>query len=268
MKPNSSIRLMTVSILLLVLHVFLPGCGDRRAARQAELRALFPPYRLNERPLVEGAEKSARSNVPGAQLVEQIFRSYPQHSSFQLNHELVERQEDPVRVLEILALEPGMSVGDLGCGSGFFTIPFSRLVGERGHVYAIDIQEAAIRFLKDRLADDPDLDPHNNITIIHSKVDDASIPPGTLDAGLFSHSDFYAFYPLLEENTRMLRSVFEAFKPGGRLVVVQYQGLANGDAMSGENISRNFQSIGFIEESAEFHPPANTWYHAFRKPRD
>lgn len=47
----------------------------------------------------------------------------------------------PEIVLNTLSITEGMQVADLGCGAGFFTIPAARLVGEKGTVYAVDIQK-------------------------------------------------------------------------------------------------------------------------------
>lgn len=41
-------------------------------------------------------------------------------------------------------VKPGMNVIDYGCAMGYFTLPLARLVGETGHVYAIDIQKKMI----------------------------------------------------------------------------------------------------------------------------
>src|SRR6266404_3056514 len=43
------------------------------------------------------------------------------------------------RVMDILGIAPGKSVADIGAGSGFFTVLAARRVGEKGMVYAIDI---------------------------------------------------------------------------------------------------------------------------------
>lgn len=49
-------------------------------------------------------------------------------------------------------IRQGMTVVDYGCGPGRYTIHFSRLVGETGKVYAVDIHELAIEAVKRKIA--------------------------------------------------------------------------------------------------------------------
>ena len=41
-------------------------------------------------------------------------------------------------------VEPGMTVIDTGCGTGFFTMALARMVGESGKVIAVDLQAEAL----------------------------------------------------------------------------------------------------------------------------
>ena len=47
----------------------------------------------------------------------------------------------PERVIKALNLEPGMTVADLGSGTGYFTFRLAEAVGPSGKVYAVDIDE-------------------------------------------------------------------------------------------------------------------------------
>lgn len=47
--------------------------------------------------------------------------------------------QPPERILQGL-VAPGDRGLDMGCGMGYFTIPLARLVGESGHVTAVDLQ--------------------------------------------------------------------------------------------------------------------------------
>jgi ubiquinone/menaquinone biosynthesis C-methylase UbiE len=55
--------------------------------------------------------------------------------------------QDPEKILTGAGLQKGMTFIDVGCGEGYFSIPASHIVGTKGHVYAYDINEEAIRNL-------------------------------------------------------------------------------------------------------------------------
>jgi ubiquinone/menaquinone biosynthesis C-methylase UbiE len=47
-------------------------------------------------------------------------------------------------------VKPGMNVLDFGCAMGYFSLPLARLVGVKGNVYCVDIQEKMLRKLRNR----------------------------------------------------------------------------------------------------------------------
>ena len=55
------------------------------------------------------------------------------------------------RVLKDLNLSPGDAIGDIGCGSGYFTFHLAKEVGEAGIVYATEISEKALKKVKDKV---------------------------------------------------------------------------------------------------------------------
>ena len=59
--------------------------------------------------------------------------------------------QSPDKLIERSGIKPGMTVIDLGCGSGAFTTSVARVVGEKGRVYAVDIQPAMLQQLKCKL---------------------------------------------------------------------------------------------------------------------
>jgi len=54
------------------------------------------------------------------------------------------------RVMDILGITAGKSVGDIGAGSGWFTVRAGRRVGADGVVYAVDINPEAVRYIGTR----------------------------------------------------------------------------------------------------------------------
>jgi ubiquinone/menaquinone biosynthesis C-methylase UbiE len=56
--------------------------------------------------------------------------------------------QNPEEILAELGLRSGSTFIDLGCGEGFFSIPAARIVGKKGRVYALDIDEEAIAIVR------------------------------------------------------------------------------------------------------------------------
>ena len=200
----------------------------------------------------------------GTVLYEQVFHTFPAHDLYELDHQLVVRNEDPAKVMELLAIQPGMTVCDIGCGSGFYTTRMAEAVGSGGVVYAIDIQQDALDYLRSRL-EQPELEAYGNIRPALTKVDDCTLPRDSIDRGLFTHADFYAYERLLDENKAMLASVFGATKPGGTLVIVQDISVIT-HTDGADVIARNLEARGFVEDRQVRVEDELNVYLRFRKP--
>lgn len=48
------------------------------------------------------------------------------------------------KLVESSGIEPGQTVLEIGCGSGFFTVPASKILGQNGKLYSTDIHSVAI----------------------------------------------------------------------------------------------------------------------------
>jgi ubiquinone/menaquinone biosynthesis C-methylase UbiE len=57
--------------------------------------------------------------------------------------------QDPYKILSPY-IHPGMCVGDVGCGMGYFTIPIAKLAGEAGYVQAVDVQHQQLKKVEKR----------------------------------------------------------------------------------------------------------------------
>jgi SAM-dependent methyltransferase len=135
-----------------------------------------------------------------------------------LEREDREQEEAPSLAIDALPLPPNTVIADIGAGSGYYTfriapkIPF-------GKVIAIDIQPEMLTYLEKKSAELK----VNNVTTHLGAIDDLKLEPGSLDAALmvdayheFSHPD------------EMLKSLFTALKPGGKLYLVEYRGEDDG----------------------------------------
>jgi ubiquinone/menaquinone biosynthesis C-methylase UbiE len=70
-----------------------------------------------------------------------------------MENPLPKRLRDPIRALNSAGVRPAQQVLEVGCGTGFFTIPAAKLVGEGGCVHAIDIRLTAIQLVTRKAQD-------------------------------------------------------------------------------------------------------------------
>ena len=109
-------------------------------------------------------------------------------------------------------IKEGQTVLDMGCGPGFFSLAMAEMVGEKGRVISVDIQEEMLQMLKgksERLGLKSRILPHN-------------AQPDKI--GISQMVDFaLAFYMVHEvpDKKDFLREVASHLKPDGRFLIVE-----------------------------------------------
>ncbi len=81
-------------------------------------------------------------------------------------------------LLKALRAEPGNTIADLGCGEGLFTVPLARAVGDKGRVFAVDIDKQALEGARKRL----ERENVRNAELVLGKEDDPLLPADQLDS--------------------------------------------------------------------------------------
>src|SRR5262249_13350413 len=117
-----------------------------------------------------------------------------------------EREEAPDRALELLGITPGMSVADVGAGTGYMTMRLARLVGPAGTVYATDVQPAMLRAIEAKVHQQQ----LGNVQIVQGADDDAHLPADAVDLALLVD-----VYHELRRPQLMLGSIRRALRPDG-----------------------------------------------------
>ena len=125
-----------------------------------------------------------------------------------------EQEEAPSKAIDALELKPGMVVADIGAGSGYYTSRLSKRLGATGRVYATDIQPGMIELLNRRVANEG----LTNVTTILGAMDDPKLPPRSVDLAIMVD-----VYHELQQPQLFLQRLEDAFKPGGRLVLLEYR---------------------------------------------
>jgi predicted methyltransferase len=128
-----------------------------------------------------------------------------------------EGREVYARRNEILAatgVKPGMAVADVGAGTGLFTLMFAQAVKPGGRVYAVDISQAFIEHIR-QSAKARGLD---NVTAVLTDGTETNLPDASVD--LVYMSDTYHHF---EHPGETLQSIRKALRPGGRMVVIDFE---------------------------------------------
>ncbi len=125
-----------------------------------------------------------------------------------------EQEERCSLLLANLGVKPGMTVCDMGCGNGFYSIQLGKMVGPEGRVLAVDVQPQMLEMLKERAAEAG----LENIEPILGQLHDPKLPAGQLD--LILMVDVYHEFSHPEH---MLAAMRKSLAPGGVIVLTEYR---------------------------------------------
>jgi SAM-dependent methyltransferase len=126
-----------------------------------------------------------------------------------------DEREQPERVLDALKLVPGMTVADVGAGTGYFTIRLARRVGKTGYVYATEISPEMLRIVDARVS----REKLPNVQLKLATATDAKLPGRCCDLVLLVD-----VYHELTSPPAVMAGIRRALKETGRLVLVEYRG--------------------------------------------
>jgi ubiquinone/menaquinone biosynthesis C-methylase UbiE len=125
-----------------------------------------------------------------------------------------DQEEEPLKLLNSLKIQPGQTICDFGCGNGFHSLQLAKRVGPTGVVHAVDIQPEMLEMLRER-AGSRGLE---NIKPIVATAEESGLAPGTFDMVLMVD-----VYHELSNPPEILAAVHKSLKPDGRLVLVEFR---------------------------------------------
>jgi ubiquinone/menaquinone biosynthesis C-methylase UbiE len=118
------------------------------------------------------------------------------------------------RLAAILRLVSDSRVADVGAGNGAFTQALASRVVSSGHVFATEIDAAAVDALRESVA----RAGLTNVTVIQARADATELPASCCDAA-FLRGVYHHITQPVETN----RSLAEALRPQGRLAIIDFE---------------------------------------------
>jgi ubiquinone/menaquinone biosynthesis C-methylase UbiE len=140
------------------------------------------------------------------------------------------------RVMDILTIQKGKAVADIGAGSGWFTVRAARRVGTGGSVYAVDINPEAITHIDARAKNE-----HlSNVQTILSKPDDPMLPVSSVDAVLLLKT-----YHEVARPVELLKNLRPALRPGAKVGVIDRNGNGENHGVGRDVVIREAKEAGY-----------------------
>jgi ubiquinone/menaquinone biosynthesis C-methylase UbiE len=122
------------------------------------------------------------------------------------------------QVLNQLEIDKGDYILDAGCGNGYISLAASEIVGEKGNVFAIDIDEQSINALKSEI----DFKNIKNIKAIKGDIsDNIPLDDGIIDVCLMVN----VFHGLVENNEvdAAMKEIKRVQKNRGKLFIIEFK---------------------------------------------
>lgn len=142
------------------------------------------------------ADAFPRPSRPVAEIISPIFDTEANRDS----------AKETEQVFALMNLKSGMSVADIGAGSGYYTIRLAKLLGPDGRVFAQDVMPNYLRDLNARIfkAKLP------TVTVSRGEPHDPRLPANSIDAAVLVH-----MYHEIAQPYAFLHNLSVAMKPGG-----------------------------------------------------
>lgn len=192
---------MRLLLLLAAAAAALPAAADepapKRAAPKYETRADHDPDGIGK--FYMGREIARVMGFQGASWLERPERV---------------KEEEPAKLIAALAVRPGMTVADVGAGSGYHAFLMSPLVGEAGSVIASDIQPEMLEMIAEKAKKQG----AKNVRTVRGTETDPKLPANAVDLILLVDVYHEFSHPF-----EMAEKMVAALKPGGRLVFVEFR---------------------------------------------
>ena len=121
---------------------------------------------------------------------------------------------DPVKTLRGADIEPGQTVLDVGCGTGFFTVPAAKLIGDQGCLVAMDVLSDYI----ERVSKKVQAAELKNVRVVQRDAMDTGLDAESIDTVLLFSVIPSPTLPL----DRFLPEMHRVLKPEGTLAVTTF----------------------------------------------
>ena len=159
-------------------------------------------------------------------------------------HDEKERDDagEPRQLMRLLGINSGMTIADIGTGSGYYVVRLSLIVGPHGRIIAEDVVPEYLQDLRSRV--------HGlglqNVTISLGEPHDPRLPAGSLDIAILVH-----MYHEIAEPYALLYNLVLALKAGARVGIIDAFGPTSEHGTPPRLLRCELASVGYREISLD-----------------
>ncbi len=140
------------------------------------------------------------------------------------------------RVMDILKITEGKSVADIGAGSGWFTVRAAKRVGDKGKVFAVEINQEYINYINNRAK----RESFTNIQTVLGTEDNPKLPENSVDAVLILKT-----YHEIGQPVKVLRNIRKSLKKDALVGIIDRNGKGDDHGIDKETVVAELKRAGF-----------------------
>jgi predicted methyltransferase len=159
-------------------------------------------------------------------------------------HDEKERDDagEPHQLVRLLGIQSGMTVADIGAGSGYYVVRLSPIVGPQGRIIAQNVVSEYLRALRKRVRDLGS----QNVIIGLGEPHDPRLPVDSIDVAILVH-----MYHEIAQPYALLYNLVPALKPGARVGIVDAFRLTSEHGTPPSLLRCELAAVGYREISID-----------------
>jgi SAM-dependent methyltransferase len=164
---------------------------------------------------------------------------------------------EPTQLVQLLGIKSGMTVGDIGAGSGYYVVRLSPIVGPRGRIIAEDVVPEYLRGLRKRVRNLG----LQNVVIGLGELHDPRLPADSLDIAILVH-----MYHEIAQPYGLLYNLVPALKLGARVGIVDAYGPTSQHGTPPDLLRCELAAVGYREHGFDRLAGSNAYLAIFAPP--
>lgn len=143
-------------------------------------------------------------------------------------------------IMDSISVKAGMVIAEIGAGNGRVAVKMAERTGSTGKVYANDIDNRALEFMRDRIK----RENIKNMEVIKGRIKDPLLPENKLDM-IYVINTYHHF----DDPVSILKNSKPALKKNGRFIIIEHcpvkSGYPSNSCTSKEEIFRHAEEAGY-----------------------